>query len=283
MNNNDFDKKLSDCVVCHSKNISDYLVDHNGVNISRCDKCGFQFMNPQYTDEYLTEYYSKYTGPDDFDYWYEASLYGLDYYLSLIERYCGRGKMLDIGCGHGYFLEVGLKRGWTVRGYDVDEDATQVVANRLDVTVDNGDFCETDFGEDYDLVTMHQVLEHLKTPNEYLQKAHSLLSKDGFIFVAVPNIKSLANRFKRFLERIGVRRKNIGKYYDTSHHVLYFEPETLTAILKNNGFEVVYQRNCHSTRSNQSAIPRFMMRNFLDHLFAKSAFLVIAKKVRASK
>ena len=279
MNSNNFDKKLTDCAVCHSNNVDDYFVDHTGINISRCNVCGFQFMNPQYTDEYLTDYYSKYTGSDGFDYWYEASLYGMDFYLSMIERYCARGKMLDVGCGHGYFLEVGLKRGWEVRGYDVDEEATQAVANRLEVIVDNGDFCELDVGENYDLVTMHQVLEHLKTPNEYLQKVHSLLKTDGYIFVAVPNIKSLANRFKRFLEQKGIRRKNIGKYYDTSHHVLYFEPDTLSAMLKNNGFEVVYQRNCHTTRSKQSRVRRFVMRNLIDYLFAKSAFLIIAKKV----
>ena len=126
---------------------------------------------------------------------------------------------------------------------------------------------------------MHQVLEHLKYPVQYIDKINSMIREDGYLFVAVPNIKSLANRFKFYLEKVGIRKKNIGKYYDTSHHIIYFEPKTLTGLLERNGFKVVYQRNGHSTRPRQTDIIRFMMRNLTDYLFSKSTFLVIAKKV----
>ena len=142
-----------------------------------------------------------------------------------------------------------------------------------------GDFISSNLGDGYDLVTMHQVLEHLKDPNKYLNKIYSLLKKDGYFFIAVPNIKSLSNVIKYNLEKKDIRKNNIGKYYDTIHHILYFEPKTLTTLLYNHGFKVVYQRNCHSTRPNQSQIKRFMMRNLTDHLFAKSTFLIIAMKI----
>lgn len=274
----EFDEKIKKCIVCGSHDIRDDKVDFKKIKISRCNVCGFQFMNPQYTDGYLSEYYSQYLDDEDFDLWHEALLEGHHFYFSLLEKYTTPGKVLDIGCGNGYLLEAAISRGWSARGYDVDEKSTRAVSERLGIEVNHGDFLSGDVGDGYDLVTMHQVLEHLKEPNKYLKKIHSLLKTDGHLFVAVPNIKSLSSRLKYYLEQKGLRRKNIGKYYDTAHHVLYFEPQTLVSLLDNHGFRVVHRRNCYGTRPGQSRLGRFMMRNMTDHLFAKSAFLLIAKK-----
>ena len=125
---------------------------------------------------------------------------------------------------------------------------------------------------------MHQVLEHLKNPRSYLDKIYKLLKSDGYIFVAVPNINSISNRLKFFAEKVGVRTKNVGKYYDTSHHVVYYTPDTLVRLLENTGYEVLYKRNGHKTRPNQSRLKRWMMRNFTESIFSQSTFFVIAKK-----
>ena len=274
----DFDDKITNCIVCDSPNIHDHLVDHCGINISRCGRCGFQFMNPQYSDKYLTEFYAQYLDDDDYDYWHEPLMTSHDYYLSLVEKQIKPGKVLDVGCGYGHLMEAALKRGWSIHGYDVDQVSTQKVSDRLGVEVACGDFHTCDVGSGYDLVAMHQVLEHLKEPNRYLEKIHGLMRDSGILLVAVPNIRSLSNKLKFGLERMGLRRKNIGKYYDTSHHVLYFQPDTLVTLLGNHGFKVIRQRNCLSPRPGQSRLKRFLMRNFMDHLFAKSTFLVIARK-----
>ena len=277
----EFDKKINKCISCGGSNIQDYMKDFREINVSKCGNCGFQFMNPQYSDQYLLKYYSTYTDGEDFNYWHEALLYGHGFYLSLIENYISQGKLLDIGCGNGHLLEAAIKRGWLVNGYDVDKNSTEIVANRLGIEVLSGDFFEkySQLDNVYDLVTMHQVLEHLKNPGAYLNKVHDLIKDGGYIFIAVPNIKSLSNKAKFFLERIRIKKRDIGKYYDTSHHVLYFDPTTLTSLLHKHGFKVVYKRNGHKTRPNQSKIKRFFMRNFTDYLFAKSTFLVVAKKI----
>ena len=274
----DFDKKLHQCIVCNSEKIRSYFVDFRDINIDKCGNCGFQFMNPQYSKDYLNKYYSQYSQDDDYNYWKEATFYGHRFYLSLVEKYTQPGKLLDIGCGNGHLLEAAKSRDWLVSGYDVDKESTKRVADRLNVKVYSGDFFTADFTGNYDLICMHQVLEHLKDPNAYLSKTHTLLKDNGHLFIAVPNIKSLANRFKRLMERIGIRRKNIGKYYDTNHHLLYFQPATLIKMLEKHSFSISYRRNCHSVKPNQSNLTRFIMRNITDHIFAKSAFLIIARK-----
>ena len=89
----------------------------------------------------------------------------------------------------------------------------------------------------------------------------------------------MSSRFKKSMERTGIRKKNLGKYYDTSHHVLYFEPATLAALLAKHGFRVVERANCLAVRPGQSAGKRFLMKNVTNRLFAKSTFLFIAQKV----
>jgi 2-polyprenyl-3-methyl-5-hydroxy-6-metoxy-1,4-benzoquinol methylase len=275
----EFDDRMENCPVCGSDDIPDHLVDHRDITISRCRGCGFQFMNPQYSDHYLDEYYSQYLDQDDYEYWHEPLLTSHDFYLSLVEKHTTPGKMLDFGCGYGHLMEAARKRDWSIHGYDVDPVSTQKVTDRLGIEVAHGDFFECELGEGYDLVAMHQVLEHLKDPNRYLARIHSLMNPGGILFVAVPNIKSLSNRLKFGLEKRGLRRKNIGKYYDTSHHVLYFEPTTLAALLEKHGFQVLLRRNCLSARPGQSQFKRFLMKNLTDHLFAKSAFLILARKI----
>lgn len=275
----EFDDLLMRCLVCGGEVADSYFTDYRGIRISKCGRCGFQFMNPQYTDRYLAAYYASYMGEENFDQWREALAYGHGFYFSKIEKYAQPGKMLDIGCGNGHLLEVAKRRGWSVCGYDVDSKSTGAVARRLGIDVKCGDFFTCDFGNGFDLVTMHQVLEHVKDPNKYLQEIRVLLKDGGHFFVAVPNILSLSNRLKRFLEVSGLRKKNIGKYYDSEHHLSYFDPKTLVRLLEKHGFEVCYQRNCHSTRPNQSRLKRFVMRNITDHFFDKSAFFLVAKKL----
>ena len=140
MINFEFDEIIEKCIVCSSRDIKDSMIDFRGITISRCNRCKFQFMNPQYTDRYMSEYYSRYMDDEDFNYWHDALLYGHNFYLSLIENHMRPGKLLDIGCGNGHFLEAAIRRSWSVHGYDVDKTSTQVVADRLGIQVGYGDF-----------------------------------------------------------------------------------------------------------------------------------------------
>lgn len=276
-----YDPSLHSCPACLSNKERFLFKDLRGNNIYVCENCTLQFMNPRYTNRYLEHYYSNYTDndPENVRRWQEPLLYGHDFYFQFIEKYQAPGKLLDIGCGSGYLIEAAQKRGWQVEGYDVDAQSTQTVAARLNVPVYHGDFLKLDLPPaSYDAITLHQVLEHLKTPHEYLKKINSLLKKEGVLFVAVPNVHSLSNRFKYFLEGLGFRRKRRGVYYDSDHHLMYFNTKSLSKLLKARGFEVLFVRNCHSVRPGQSSFARKWARAVTDHLFYKSAFFMIARK-----
>ncbi len=273
-----FDAPKSRCEICGAENIFPYHQDHNGIRIFKCASCKIQFMNPQYTDAYLTEYYAAYT--IDEPKWDEPSRYCHNFYLSLVEKYASSlGKLLDIGAGRGDLLAVAKERGWSPVGYDVDFTTTQKVGKAIGVEILSGDFTKINWGSQvFDLITMHHVLEHLKSPVPYLNIIHSALRQQGILFIVLPNVRSISSTGKFYLEKLKIRRRRVGAYYDTSHHLWYYTPFTLKRMLSRFGFEVVHMRSGHQARPNQSAFVRAFRRNITERFIWKSTFLVIARR-----
>jgi 2-polyprenyl-3-methyl-5-hydroxy-6-metoxy-1,4-benzoquinol methylase len=189
-----FDKPLTACPCCRSASVGRYHCDSDGIVIFRCRDCGVQFMNPQYSDAYLKEYYSRYTV--DEPHWDEPLMACHHFYVSLIERVKpSKGRLLDIGSGKGHLLRSAAERGWKAEGYEVDAATAETTGKKLGLTVHAGSFPSLPLESGtYDAVTVHHVLEHLKDPDPYLRKIHSLLKPDGVLFIALPNIRALLRR-----------------------------------------------------------------------------------------
>jgi len=274
-----FDEALRRCLLCGSEEIREYHRDDAGIAIHRCRSCGLQFMNPQYTDAHLADYYSRYTR--DEPEWDEALTYLHESHLALLERHLpSKGRILDVGSGKGHLLQVAIQRGWDVQGYEVDGALARKLQDRIGVRVLSGAFVGIETGSDsFDAVTMHHVLEHVKNPADYLRAIHDMLRDGGVLFLAVPNIHSLSSRMKLLMEKAGMRRRNVGKYYDTGHHVVYFTPATLRRALVRFGFQPLLLRSGHRVRPRQSPIKRFLMRNVTERNLLHSTFVCVARKL----
>ena len=277
----EFDPALAQCGLCGSRDLSLHHVDFKGIRISRCGGCGVQFMNPQYTDGYLRRYYSQYAWEEVKKLELEESLQsGHHFYLSLVEQARPqKGKLLDVGAGAGGLLMAAQERGWAPTGYDVEGKITRLAARQWGLPYVFGDFTKIKWKpKSYDAVTMHQVLEHLKSPVSYLKCIHRLLKPGGVLFLGVPNIGSLSSRLKFLLEKADLRKKRVGAYYDTNHHLWYFTPQPLARALDGLGFEVVHLRSGHQVRPGQSHAKRLWMRHVTERLPWKSSFVLVAVK-----
>lgn len=278
----EYDPILTNCLFCNSDKLVLMDVDFRGNRVIRCKSCGIKFMNPQYSDKYLSEYYRSYygesidKGPDSN--WREALFEGHGFHLSLVEKYISPGSLLSVGCGLGLELEVALSRNWAVQGCEVDRDVVEKVRKKLGVKISSGFLTDIEFDADFDCVYLHQVLEHVKDPRAYLNKLYNILKPAGILFVASPNVCSVSNLFKTYLGKAGLK-KHRGKHYDSNHHIIYFSPWVLRNILeKQFGFTVLLIRNGYHVRPLQSRMTRFVMRNITERFPWKSSFIVIARK-----
>jgi SAM-dependent methyltransferase len=273
-----FDSPLARCLICNSGDIYEFHRDASNIKIFRCGDCGVQFMNPQYTDQHLAEYYSRYT--KDEPEWDEPLLYGHNFYLKILETYVpSKGSLLDIGSGKGHLLSAALHRGWVAQGYEIDCDVAGSLAKRLTTEVQCGDFTKLEWHQgQFDAVVMHHVLEHLKDPTSYLLAIRRILREEGILLLVLPNIHSFSSRTKLFLEKLRIRSTNVGAYYDTTHHLWYFTPRTLRRTLSRFGFEVLHMRSGHRVRPHQTRTKRFIMRTITERNLLHSTFLCIAQK-----
>ena len=102
-------------------------------------------------------------------------------------------KVLDVGCAAGFFIDEACKRGWDVTGLDVSSFATQYVQEQFGHTAYNTSLLDADGleNEDYSLITMWDVIEHVPNPNANIERASELLHSGGYIAMITPDVGSL--------------------------------------------------------------------------------------------
>jgi SAM-dependent methyltransferase len=154
--------------------------------------------------------------------------------LALFRKHCAAGAVLDVGCSSGAFLYHLNRRcpgSYDILGTDVSGAPLDYAESR-GVPVVRGDFLAF-ANKQFDAVTFWAVLEHLNQPQQFLEKAWSLLKPDGLCFVLVPNMQSLAVRL------LGARYR-----YIYPQHLNYFTHGPLRRLVEAR-FSVVEFRSTH--------------------------------------
>lgn len=108
-------------------------------------------------------------------------------------------RILDIGCGTGAWLKRLHGAGYReLSGADWDVGGFQAfdIAHFIPANLDN----EKPLPRDFSLVTIIEVIEHVKNPYRLVETATSALLPGGWLLITSPNIYSIRARF-RFLVR----------------------------------------------------------------------------------
>lgn len=278
---NKYDAVYQSCPVCAAGSIRQYHADFRGNRIFICPECTVQFMNPVYSDNYLSEYYANYySGRVSDAEVAEGQRRNNKMKFRFIDKFAhAPGKVLDFGCGNGNFANFSRERGWDVLGYDVDCEAMKKVGSRYGIPIKCGPLPDVDWaGERFKLIHANHVVEHLKHPVRDLKILHKLLADDGYLYIGVPNIHAWSARVKLLLEKIGLKRSRVGKYYDSDHHVFYYTPRSMKVLLDICGFEVMLMMNSDKSHLSESRWVQIIMYDLPNYFYSNSAFFVIARK-----
>lgn len=101
-------------------------------------------------------------------------------------------QVLDVGCGAGLLGEaLKSRQPATVVGIELDDQAAVFARKRLDeVYAGDAETLKTPFAKKtFDCIVCGDVLEHLRDPKKFLQKARSWLRDDGCLIASIPNIR----------------------------------------------------------------------------------------------
>lgn len=152
--------------------------------------------------------------------------------LVAVQQRSGAGSLLEIGPGSGAFLNYARNAGWRVTGLEASQYASQKAAARYGLDIRCGTLESVDLdSEQFDMVHMSHVLEHMTNPAASLEIVFRKLKSGGSLVVEVPH--EFDNLQFRILMAAGLLRP-----YDVQcSHIFFFTPGTLKGLLARTGFQ----------------------------------------------
>ena len=157
--------------------------------------------------------------------------------LNNLIKFLGRHEdisMFDIGCGFALALQFFKKNGLQVAGMDPAPEAVEYAKNKgLDVYLAGIENFDCVKGRKFDVVTLNNVLEHLRDPGLTLQTIkEELLDDNGILVVESPN------EFNDF-QTIANEEYDLGQWWICPpNHINYFSSTSLKDLLEKTGYEV---------------------------------------------
>lgn len=164
----------------------------------------------------------------------------LNWYPDRILKLTNGKTCLDLGLGHGYSANCFAT---AFEKYIVLEGSEQIIKQFLtqyqlpNVEIVHTLFEEYESNEQFDVIIMGFVLEHVDNPQFLLQKYKQFLSPDGNLFITVPNCEALNKRF-------GYEAGMINSLWDLGPgdialgHKQLFTVNSLKALVEQEGFIV---------------------------------------------
>ena len=222
--------------------------------IVRCVDCGVYSLYPQLShDEILRIYTERHQfsvnhiysnrGKKQFSFfekWWE--LYGDDRaYIAReslkrlkLKRHARPARIFEPGCSVGTLLTVyrRIDPDVDVHGVDIDSQARDRASDAIRDAISIGDFMEHTSNERYDIIILQFLLEHSRRPVELLAKAYELLTDEGQLVIATPDIHSIR------AVAAGPEWSLLSRPDMVVGHVMLYDPQSLRSLVQNAGFEI---------------------------------------------
>lgn len=222
------------CPLCQGRQGSPYLAK-GSYTLFECDHCGLISPNvsfdgimddvyddPEYVKNVEMEILSTYE--------YRKNQYAPERLSYILQNATGITKekmnLLDLGCGPGYFLNHLHEENVQYKGLELAKFLVEICRKRgLNVT---DTMLEDEPDQKYNVITLFDVLEHLKNPIGLYKTLNTKLEKGGYVLAYTPNIHSLAYHLMR------EEQTTLAPY----QHLGFYDPKSLEYLANKSGFSV---------------------------------------------
>jgi 2-polyprenyl-3-methyl-5-hydroxy-6-metoxy-1,4-benzoquinol methylase len=223
----DFYQNLKPYLVC-----KDYTVSHEEYQVMFNKEFDMLVTIPvpkNISDYYKSEDYISHTDSKKslFDKVYQAvKNITLKRKLKLINSFNTKSKkVLDVGAGTGDFLKVCKMNSWEIFGSEPDLGARNIAAKKgVNLEKDLSKFQNQQF----DVITLWHVLEHVENLQEYITTLKSLLTENGRLIIAVPNFKSYD----------AIMYKEFWAAFDVPRHLWHFSKTSISKLFSYENMKV---------------------------------------------
>lgn len=155
----------------------------------------------------------------------------LDRIAVLLQQQPSQIRLLDVGCSSGAFLGAAVSFGYAAEGVEPAPKAA-ATAQAAGLKVRQGLLHEAGYADgQFDAVTLFEVIEHLKHPQELLEECRRILRPGGILLVGTGNAASWS------MAAMGAKWEYLSI---AAHggHVSFFTPSSLGKLAQQAGFSV---------------------------------------------
>ncbi len=228
----------ANCPACEGETFTEEFVK-SGFKYVSCKTCATLFVNPRPGFEVLGEFYSK---SESTSFWIneffkpvaeirrEKVYKPRAEYISNIITNKKNNVIGDVGAGFGLFLEE-LKKLLPNNHFIAIEPSGEMAdicrakgLNVKDVYLENVRGMENSF----DYLTVFELTEHLFDPGIFFKYIFNLLKPEGYILLTTLNVHGFD------IQTLWEESKSIFP----PHHLNFFNPESISSLLKSSGFEI---------------------------------------------
>lgn len=236
------------CPVCGATERHPYYPEGD---IVECGACHVLYVSPRPSDEAIVDFYSA-TG--HYDHWEEEPGRPAMWKrrLARILKHQPKGRLLDIGGGQGDFGAF-AREEYEFEATEVSGEGVRIAQEKHGLDILHGDVLDLELDKAaYDVITMWHVLEHVPEPKAIIERCNELLRPGGVVVIAVPNTDSglrmtsgLWKEAARFAFKVDAPKQpvRIDRLELDSPleeiHLTHFTLDTLTWLLRTQGFEIV--------------------------------------------
>lgn len=203
------------------------------LSVVKCNHCGLVYLNPRPDKNLGLSYFEKaYSNAEEFNshsYYrdHEQIFIRNEKRFELIEKLQSpNNKILDFGAGQGHFVKTAIDHKWDAIGLELSVAAIKAAKENFDI--DLMDSIQKLNINDFGIIALWDVIEHLEDPKSTLLELSKYLHKDGIFIIETSNIDSLDFALS----------KKKWSYWHVDH-LFYFSKRTIEYLLNRLNFKLI--------------------------------------------
>ena len=151
--------------------------------------------------------------------------------------------VLDLAAAQGNFSLILSELGYAVTWNDLRADLVDYVKLKYecgDLRFVPGNAFELRFNQQFDLVLVMEVIEHVAHPDEFLVRVASLVKPGGYVVMTTPNGDYFRNKLPSFSEHPDPAKFESDQFKPNSDgHIFLLHVDELEALARNANLDVL--------------------------------------------
>lgn len=189
------------CPVCREAARRDVAYERFTVQVQRCGSCGHLYVSPRMPAEAIPVLYGS-------SYWHDVMLamgnpplaeriaFDYDNALTKLRRdvlpFRRSGRLLDVGASNGGVVKRAEELGFAAAGVEPSAEICEFARRSHGIAMHEGTLKQLDFPDaSWDVVLLHDVLEHLLEPSHELREIRRILAPGGLLVIETLSAASL--------------------------------------------------------------------------------------------